>query len=117
MLKTYFLSRKFEPDPRHGEGGFILLEVLVAMSMVATSWIAVMDVYSQLALRLGALEQKRLSIKRELDEYEIKLYQTQTINQVRTSPTINHQDLIHEASRMSHRSNPLPHASRGTIKK
>jgi hypothetical protein len=117
MAKAYVLPRQSSPYPRHGEGGFILLEVLVAMSLVASTWIAVIDSYSKLVLYLGLLEKKRASIYRELDEYEIHFSRNQVINKVVISHTKKDQDRIHEASRMPRRSGALPHASRRTINK
>lgn len=117
MSKAYCLPRKSASYVRHDEKGFILLEVLIAMSMVASTWIAVMDSYSKLAMHLGALEKKRASVYRELDKYEIHFSRNQVINEVPINHTKKDQDLIYEASRMSRRSGTLPHAHRGTFKK
>lgn len=54
--------------------GFILLEVLLAMSLVATSWMALGNSFQHLILRLGQLQEKREQIKKELDQYEMTLF-------------------------------------------
>jgi type II secretory pathway component PulJ len=51
--------------------GFILLEVLVAMSLVASSWVALGATYQQLALRLAIVQEQRVQVKKALDEHEI----------------------------------------------
>ena len=117
MAKACCLPRKSASYAHHDETGFILLEVLVAMSMVASTWIAVMDSYSKLAMHLGVLEKKRASIYHELDEYEIHLSRNQVMNKAPISHIKKDQDRIHEASRMSRRSGALPHGHRGTFKK
>ncbi|CAM3659405.1 hypothetical protein [Polynucleobacter brandtiae] len=56
--------------PIHANG-FILLEVLVAMSLVASSWVALGATYQQLALRLAIVQEQRAQMKKALDEHEI----------------------------------------------
>jgi hypothetical protein len=94
-----------------------LLEVLVAMSLVASTWIVVIDSYSKLVLHFGLLEKKRASIYHELDKYEIHFSRNQAMNKTHISHIKKDQDLIHEASRMSRRSGALPHGHRGAFKK
>ena len=54
--------------------GFILLEMLVTMSLVMTSWIALENTFQHMILRLGQLQEKRVQMKRELDQYELSLF-------------------------------------------
>jgi type II secretory pathway pseudopilin PulG len=54
--------------------GFILLEMLVAMSLVMTSWIALENTFQHMILRLGQLQEKRVQMKLELDQYELSLF-------------------------------------------
>jgi hypothetical protein len=58
---------------RHANG-FILLEILVAMSLVSTSWMALENTFQHMILRLGQLQEKRVQIKKELDQYELSLF-------------------------------------------
>ncbi|MBU3564521.1 hypothetical protein [Polynucleobacter sp. MWH-HuK1] len=51
--------------------GFILLEVLVAMSLIMGSWMAATHTYQKLSLVLKQQEGKRSQLRRELDAHEI----------------------------------------------
>jgi len=51
--------------------GFILLEVLVAMSLIMGSWMTATHSYQKLALILLQQERKRSQLRSELDAYEI----------------------------------------------
>ena len=53
-------------------GGFILLEVLLAMSLVLIGWIGSVNTYQALILRMGQEQQKRVHIYQELDQHEIE---------------------------------------------
>lgn len=63
-----------QPKAKSGTqmGGFILLEVLVAMGLVLAGWIGSVNAYHIVLLRMGQEVQKRVQIHRELDEHEIK---------------------------------------------
>jgi type II secretory pathway component PulJ len=52
--------------------GFILLEVLVAMSLIMGSWMAATHAYQKLILVLQQQERKRSQLRREFDIYEIE---------------------------------------------
>lgn len=52
--------------------GFVLLESLVAMSLILGSWMALVGVYQRLALNLTQQENKRLQLVREFDAYEVQ---------------------------------------------
>ena len=54
--------------------GFILLEVLVAMSLIMGSWMVSAQAYQKLALILGQQESQRSQIRKEMDAYEIEIY-------------------------------------------
>jgi Tfp pilus assembly protein PilV len=60
------------PVLTYKKNGFILLEVLVAMSLVAISWIGLGNAYQLLILRLGQEQHKRLKIHQELDQHELQ---------------------------------------------
>jgi type II secretory pathway component PulJ len=64
-------SLQLTPEKLVHANGFILLEILVAMSLVASSWIALGATYQQLALRLAIVQEQRVQMKKALDEHEI----------------------------------------------
>ena len=60
--------------------GFILLEVLVAMGLVVSSWMALGNSYQHLILRLGQIQEQRAQIKKELDQHELAIFATMQSN-------------------------------------
>jgi Tfp pilus assembly protein PilV len=59
-------------NPRiSGAQGFVLLEVLVAMSLILGSWMALIGTYQNLALRAAQTESKRAQLRSEFDTFEI----------------------------------------------
>ena len=54
--------------------GFILLEVLVAMSLIMGAWMVSANAYQRLALVLGQQESKRSEIRRQIDAHELEAY-------------------------------------------
>ena len=93
--------------------GFILLEVLVAMSLVATSWMALGSTYQQMVLRLGQLQAQKEQMKKELDQHEL------AVLTVAQSKNTNHKSRksINEPVGMSRRSLPVPSFGRTAHKK
>jgi Tfp pilus assembly protein PilV len=88
--------------------GFILLEVLVAMSLVATSWMALGNSFQHMILRLGQLQEKRVQMKKELDQHELTLFtEKQTNRQVHHS-----RGVLSESIGMSRRPHPIPRPGR-----
>ncbi|MBU3621175.1 hypothetical protein [Polynucleobacter sp. CS-Odin-A6] len=85
--------------------GFILLEVLVAMSLVASSWMTLGNTYQQMVLRLGQLQEQRVQMKQTLDQHELALI----THQPRKSS--------HESTGMSRRSRPISSAGGATHQK
>ena len=84
------------PVLTYKKNGFILLEVLVAMSLVAISWIGLGNAYQLLILRLGQEQHKRLKIHQELDQHELQ--------QSRLP--------INESARAPHRNRHITHTTR-----
>lgn len=62
------------PTHLRSSQGFILLEALVAMSLILTSWMALSHTYQGLALRFGQTQEKRMLARKELDQFEIRLH-------------------------------------------
>ena len=51
--------------------GFILLEVLVAMSLISGVWVSSIGIYQVLVLRLIQQERKQVLLRKTFDDYEI----------------------------------------------
>ena len=76
--------------------GFVLLEVLVAMSLILGSWMAFVGTYQNLVLRATQMESKRAQLRREFDAFEVG-------EQLRVSISANTKGQNHESSRVSSR--------------
>ena len=63
--------------------GFILLEVLMAISLVLGAWMTSIAVYQKLSLYLIQQETKRTSLRKEFDKFEHNL-QLQLLDQKST---------------------------------
>ena len=88
--------------------GFILLEVLVAMSMILGVWMASVGVYQRLALNLAQQESKRSQLGKELDVFE-------TQERARANAHLPGKTLIHESARMSGRNRSMHAATQSLI--
>jgi prepilin-type N-terminal cleavage/methylation domain-containing protein len=89
--------------------GFVLLEVLVAMSLILGSWMALVGTYQNLVLRVTQMESKRAQLRRELDAFEIGEHTR--VNEVTTS-----KGLINESPRMPGRSRTQHGATKSSVK-
>ena len=69
--------------------GFVLLEVLVAMTLVVTSWISLGNTYQKLVLSMGQLREKRVQIHQELDQQEISQAKAAKINSITGMPKVS----------------------------
>ncbi len=58
-------------DLKGQANGFVLLEVLVTMSLIATGWISLGNTHQKLVLLMGQLGARRVQIHQELDQHEI----------------------------------------------
>jgi len=76
--------------------GFVLLEVLVAMSLILGSWMASVGAYQNLVLRATQIESKRAQLRREFDIFEVS-------EQARVSTSTNTKGQNHESTRVSSR--------------
>lgn len=93
--------------------GFILLEVLIAMGLVATSWMALGNTYQYQILRLGQLQEQREQIKKEVDQHEMLV---STSTQSSNASTASRK-LVNESIGMSRRSRPVSSVGRTINKK
>jgi prepilin-type N-terminal cleavage/methylation domain-containing protein len=53
-----------------GERGFGLIEVLVAMLLIAGTYISVVEAYQRVLLRYGQIEAQRADLNRAQDQHE-----------------------------------------------
>lgn len=93
--------------------GFILFEVLIAMGLVTTSWIALGNSYQYQILRLGQLQEQRVKMKKEVDQHEISVFSAPRLNN--TNPVSR--KLANESIGVSRRSRPISSIGRTLDKK
>jgi hypothetical protein len=79
----------------------VLLEALVAMSLIAGLGITAFEAYQGLVLHYGKTQEERRQLRLELDQHEIQMLEKGGIG---------------ELARMPRRDGPLPHARRPTTK-
>ena len=79
--------------PNAPGGGFVLLEVLVAMSLILGVWMALVGTYQNLALRNAQEESKRTQMRKEFDAFEIG-------EQLRANMASSSKELNSESSRV-----------------
>jgi prepilin-type N-terminal cleavage/methylation domain-containing protein len=90
------LEKELLNPPIDRPQGFVLLEVLVAMSLILGSWMASVGTYQNLVLRATQMESKRAQLRREFDVFEVS-------EQARVSTSTNIKGQHHESSRVSSR--------------
>jgi hypothetical protein len=61
--------------------GFILLEVLVAMNLVLSSWFALTHTYQALVLQFVQSQEKRVLVRKAADQFEIDLHHSHQLQQ------------------------------------
>ncbi|MFM2029385.1 MAG: hypothetical protein RL517_576 [Pseudomonadota bacterium] len=110
-MTPFFQKPQDLAEAQEGVRGFILLEVLVAMSLVATSWMASESSYHRLVFRIGQIQSKKAEIKKELDQYEISR------STALQSQNHDFKSNLNESSGMSRRPLPLPRSSGATHQK
>ena len=91
VLQKDLLSPQEDPPQ-----GFILLEVLVAMSLILGSWMALVGIYQNLALRTTQTESKRAQLRSEFDAFEMS-------QQARVSISTHSKGQSNESTRVSSR--------------
>ncbi len=53
-----------------GDRGFGLIEVVVAMALIASTYISVVEAYQRVLLHYGQIEAQRTQLNRAQDEHE-----------------------------------------------
>jgi Tfp pilus assembly protein PilV len=89
-------------------GGFIMLEVLVAIGVVSGVWMTSIQAYQGLALSLLKQEQKQTLLRQEFDRYELAEHmRTIDSSYPKNIKNSKSEDLKHDASRVPHRHRSL----------
>ena len=83
------------------------------MSLVASSWIGLSNVYQGMILRLGQLQEKRVELRKEMDRHELAILAAAQLN----NPNQTSRKLADESIGMSRRSRPISSLGRTTHKK
>jgi Tfp pilus assembly protein PilV len=112
MPRLIHKSENLDLDDQ-GSTGFILLEVLVAMSLIASSWMTLGTSYQQMVLRLGKSHEQRVQMKKEADQYELTIFSASPSNR----EIHDARGLINEPSRVSRRPRLITHSGGATDKK
>lgn len=86
--------------------GFILLEVLIAMSLILGVWMSMVQIYLGLALRQTQLQAQKTELRKELDVFE----RSEHARFISTGSVKN------ESTRVFSRSRSLPGASQSITK-
>ena len=63
-------ARKTRSTALRSDRGFGLIEVLVAMALIAGAYITVVEAYQLVLLRYGKIEAQRTQLNRAQDEHE-----------------------------------------------
>jgi prepilin-type N-terminal cleavage/methylation domain-containing protein len=61
---------KFHTAHHSGERGFGLIEVVVAMALIAGTYISVVEAYQRVLLHYGKIEAQRTELNRAQDQHE-----------------------------------------------
>jgi type II secretory pathway pseudopilin PulG len=85
-------SKTYKKPSDHPKNGFILLEVLIAMSLMTGAWMTLIQSYQTLSLKLMQQEQERVRLTNEWNASELSFVSKRVIS---------------EPSRMSSRSRTL----------
>lgn len=98
--------------------GFVLLEVLVAMTLIMGCWFSSLEAFQGLVLRFSQQEAKKVQLRKAFDAYELAEQFRANGNGVSaySNPSFSLTDLKHESSRMSGRHRPLRPTSQSLAK-
>ena len=83
------------------------------MSLVASSWIGLSNIYQGMVLRLGQLQEKKVELRKEMDRHELTILAAAQLNN--SNPTSR--KLADESIGVSRRSRPFPSLGRATHQK
>lgn len=83
------------------------------MSLVASGWVGLSNIYQGMILRLGQLQEKKAELRRQMDRHELSILAAAQLN----NPNQISRKLADESIGVSRRSRPLPSLGRATHKK
>ena len=86
--------------------GFILLEALIAMSLIVGVWMGMVHIYQGLALRQTKLQAEKVQLRKESDVFELSEH----------ARSLTHGSVKHESSRVLSRSRAVSGASQSAVK-
>jgi type II secretory pathway pseudopilin PulG len=86
--------------------GFILLEALIAMSLIVGVWMAMVQIYQGLALRQNKLQAEKVQLRKESDVFELSEH----------ARSNQHGSVKHEFTRVLSRSRAVPSSSQSAVK-
>lgn len=101
-------------DSKGQAPGFVLLEVLVAMTLITTSSISLGHTYQKLVLSMGQVREKRVQTHQELDQHEITQAEATKIT---SREHLSKRIALNESAGVSRRIRPMPHLGGTLIEK
>jgi Tfp pilus assembly protein PilV len=105
----YFAEQDLPKKLLDKSNGFVLLEVLLAMSLILGSWMTMLGAYQNLTLRFTQEESKRVQLRKELDAFEISEH-------LRANDDFAIKGLINESPRMPGRTRTQHGATKSSVK-
>lgn len=93
-------------EKKEMQQGFILLEALIAMSLIVGVWMGMVQIYQGLALRQIKIQSEKAQLRKESDVFELSEH----------ARSLTHGSVKHESSRVLSRSRTVPSASQAPLK-
>jgi hypothetical protein len=93
-------------SPKEMQQGFILLEALIAMSLIVGVWMAMVQIYQGLALRQTKLQAEKVQLRKESDVFELSEH----------ARSNHHGSVKHESTRVLSRSRAVPSTTQSPLK-
>ena len=109
LLDRYFPKSQSPMGVAHKkemQQGFILLEALIAMSLIVGVWMAMVQIYQGLALRQNKLQAEKVQLRKESDVFELSEH----------ARSNHHGSVKHESTRVLSRSRAVPSATQSPLK-
>lgn len=94
------------PQKKEMQQGFILLEALLAMSLIVGVWMGMVQIYQGLALRQTKLQAEKVQLRKDSDVFELSEH----------ARSHAHGPVKHESSRVLSRSRAMPSTTQAPLK-
>ncbi|MBU3583771.1 hypothetical protein ICN41_07170 [Polynucleobacter sp. 15G-AUS-farblos] len=94
------------PQKKEMQQGFVLLEALLAMSLIVGAWMGMVQIYQGLALHQTKLQTEKVQLRKESDVFELSEH----------ARSHAHGSVKHESSRVLSRSRAMPSATEAPLK-